>query len=69
MVLFGLTAAAGARLKVADFTGVPLAECLRRNAVRADKPSVPEEWIRWAHATYIAVEEGGRLERHGAETA
>jgi tRNA uridine 5-carbamoylmethylation protein Kti12 len=43
----------GATFEVIDLTGVPLEECLRRNAARADKEPVPEEWIRDMHAQYV----------------
>jgi predicted kinase len=44
---------AGAQLDVWDFTGVPLSECLRRNARRAADEHVPPPVIRDMHARYL----------------
>jgi len=49
-----LASRAGAAFRVADLRDVPLDLCLARNAARADKPPVPERWIRDMHARYIA---------------
>jgi predicted kinase len=45
---------AGAVLTVVDLTCVPLADCLARNAARADKDPVPEAAIMDMHARYLA---------------
>lgn len=44
---------AGASLRVKDFTHVPLDECVRRDAKRADKTPIGERVIRDMHARYI----------------
>jgi tRNA uridine 5-carbamoylmethylation protein Kti12 len=44
----------GAEFEVVSLLGVPLEECLARNAARTDKPPVPEQWIREQHALHIA---------------
>ena len=44
-----------ATLKIHDLTNVSLEECLTRNAVRTDKPPVPEMAIRNMYAQYLAV--------------
>lgn len=51
--LAALAKRAGATLLVEDFTDVPLEECLRRDAARADKPPVGESVIRDMHARYL----------------
>jgi tRNA uridine 5-carbamoylmethylation protein Kti12 len=48
-----LATRAGVVLRVADFTHVPLATCLERNAARTGLGHVPEAWIRKMHARYI----------------
>lgn len=44
----------GASLEVRDFTDVPLAECLRRDAERAPEEQVGEDAIRRMHGRYLA---------------
>jgi predicted kinase len=44
----------GAELAVIDLTDVPLETCLDRNAVRTDKPPVPDAVIKDMHARYLA---------------
>jgi predicted kinase len=49
----GLSAQWKAILEYADFTDVPLEECIRRNAARVTKKPVPEEAIREMHRKYL----------------
>jgi predicted kinase len=49
-----LAAALGATFEVADFTQIPLDECLRRNATRPDEERVDEDVIRSMHERFIA---------------
>lgn len=46
----------GAEMEVKDFTGVPLEECLRRNAERTDKKPIPEQDIRDMYEKHIGAE-------------
>lgn len=47
--------AENAHVWVQDFTGVPLEECLRRNATRVKHPAVPDEAILRMHERYVAA--------------
>lgn len=49
-----LAARLGAQFEVHDFTDVPLAECIRRDAERPEADRVGEEGIRRMHARYLA---------------
>ena len=49
-----LAAALGAAFEVADFTQVPLDECLRRNTHRPDEERVDEDVIRSMYERFIA---------------
>lgn len=49
-----LAARFGATFEVHDFTDVPLAECLRRDAERSGEERVGEEGIRRMHGRYLA---------------
>lgn len=54
-----LATAAGASFEVWDLTGVPLDECLRRNALRSGTPAfIPEDVIREKWAKYVAPLKG-----------
>ncbi|RLK13480.1 putative kinase [Micromonospora sp. M71_S20] len=48
-----LAARHGAEFEVHDFTDVPLAECLRRDAARPEADRVGEAWIRRLHERYL----------------
>ncbi|MGK5519230.1 AAA family ATPase [Micromonospora sp. URMC 107] len=48
-----LAARHGAEFEVHDFTDVPLAECLRRDAARPEAERVGEAWIRRLHERYL----------------
>ncbi|MEU2664447.1 AAA family ATPase [Micromonospora sp. NPDC007220] len=48
-----LAARHGAGFEVHDFTDVPLAECLRRDAARPEADRVGEAWIRRLHERYL----------------
>lgn len=48
-----LATRAGARFEIEDFSDVPLATCLERNAQRTDKDPVPEQVIRDMHERFI----------------
>lgn len=52
--LVELAATSGARVWVRDFTDVPLAECVRRDAARADGEQVGEDTIRAMHDRWLA---------------
>jgi predicted kinase len=49
-----LAVLAGAEFEVVDLTDVPLATCVERNAQRAGRAFVPEDWIQDMHRRYIA---------------
>lgn len=49
-----LAARFGAAFEVADFTDVPVDECVRRDAARAEADRVGEEVIRAMHSRYLA---------------
>ncbi|MFI5889047.1 AAA family ATPase [Actinoplanes sp. NPDC051513] len=49
-----MAARLGASFEVHDFTDVPLEECIRRDAERAETDQVGEEAIRRMHARYLA---------------
>ncbi|MFI7645830.1 AAA family ATPase [Micromonospora sp. NPDC049460] len=49
-----LAARHGAEFEVHDFTDVPLAVCLRRDAARPEADRVGEAWIRRLHERYLA---------------
>lgn len=52
--LVGIARSVGAEVEVVDFTGVPLEECIRRDAVRPARDHVGEVVIREMHARYLA---------------
>jgi predicted kinase len=56
--LRALATKAGAEVVIQDFTGVPIAVCLARDAARPDDARVGEEVIRDMHRRYVIRDRG-----------